>query len=201
MHGDPLERQQTDLWASIGVHLVPNAVSPELLDRLLDASDNSPTEPAVARTIDGVDAQFRRSRRVNLPQSLAEALRGLFELHRSEMEQFFGVTLMQQHDPQLLVYRSGDHFAIHVDVAPHGSGAASNRIVTSVLVLDPQSDGGLVLYGLTGDAPVLRRIGLRLPQVRGALLWFRSSVPHEVTPVNHGRRVTAVTWFEIRRSL
>lgn len=95
-------------------------------------------------------------------------------------------------------YPRGTYYKKHVD-AFRGSG--SNRVISSVLYLNPgwrPGDGGeLVLYSAHDQTTALESIE---PRYGKLVLFLSEAFPHEVLPANRSRYSVA-GWFRVNNSL
>jgi len=150
-----------------------------------------------------VDEQVRRSRSVSIEGEIQarveQRLRGLLPALSSH----FGEELSDLEPPTFLEYQPGDHFVAHRDSSSDTDAPERARVrrVTVVLFLNRWSErpvvdgyGGGKLILCLFDDPRAQRVGFDLVGTTGLLIAFRSTVLHEVTPVEHGHRYTVVTW-------
>jgi PKHD-type hydroxylase len=91
---------------------------------------------------------------------------------------------------QISVYEKGGHYNWHSDYGTSKKGDWTRKLSASVLVSDPSEyDGGdLEFIDYHGNFVVA-------PKEKGSIIIFDSRVPHRVTPVTRGRRVSLVTWM------
>ena len=84
----------------------------------------------------------------------------------------------------------GGHYDWHSDYGTSNRGDFTRKLSASVLVTDPSEyDGGdLVFIDYHGNE-------INTPKEKGTILVFDSRVPHKVTRVTTGRRVSIVTWM------
>jgi predicted 2-oxoglutarate/Fe(II)-dependent dioxygenase YbiX len=152
-----------------------------------------------------VDPTARRVKWVELPAENVTLIASRLEDVRPEVARHYGLTLTGQQSPQFLAYGQGDFYRPHRDNTEErdASGSSSERRVSAVLFLNPVSPepddrayggGSLTFYGLLDDARA-ESVGLPLDAEPGLLITFRSSTVHGVSPVTHGRRFTAVSWY------
>ena len=139
--------------------------------------------------------------RISVPPETASRIEPLFVYIIPALERRFGVTLTHFEAPQFLRYQTGDFFVAHQDGnTPLIHDDSRFRKVSAVLFLSRHSEtpapdtyggGEFVLHGPWGG-PNLR---LPLTPRPGTFIAFRAETTHEVTPVTHGDRFTAVSWF------
>jgi len=91
---------------------------------------------------------------------------------------------------QISVYNKDGHYGWHSDYGTSSRGDFTRKLSASVLVSDPSEyDGGdLEFIDYHGNFVVA-------PKEKGSVIVFDSRVPHRVTPVTRGRRVSLVTWM------
>lgn len=168
----------------------------------------APAEAATIDRADGgdrVDEEFRRSASVRLPKETRSALKDRLLGIMPAAEKHFGMPLEGCESPDFLIYRPGDFFRPHIDGGSGYEPAAfiRQRRVSVVIFLngasveaaeDTYGPGHLTFYGLL-DGPQWGKCAFALDAEPGLLVAFRSTILHEVTPVTHGRRCTAVAWF------
>ena len=102
----------------------------------------------------------------------------------------YGMKLYGMESIQYTRYPIGGHYKFHSDIVSKKED--SMRKLSIVLALTPQEDyeGGDLLLSPHGGDNVQR---IRLD--KGDLIAFPSYVPHKVTPVTSGNRITAVSWI------
>ena len=160
----------------------------------------------VAPADEEVDEGYRRTKMADVSDPTREKIRARLLSLMPELSGYFDVPLSEVQRPQFLVYRRGDFFRRHIDSAEDDSAAHAVRArrVSTVVFLngegqeadeDSYGGGALTFYGLLGDDPPARDVGLPLTGATGLLVAFRSDAIHSVSPVTHGERYTIVSWF------
>lgn len=150
---------------------------------------------------DRVASHARRATRAEVSDGTRDAVLGLLEGHRSAIEERFGRHVDACEEPQFLRYVAGDYFVPHQDGnTPLIHDHTRFRKVSAVLLLSEQSEepragtyggGSLVLH-----APYTEADGrVELAPAPGTLVAFPAETTHEVTPVEHGERLSIVAWF------
>ena len=91
---------------------------------------------------------------------------------------------------QISVYDKDGHYDWHSDYGTSVKGTWTRKLSASVLVSDPTDYIG-------GDLEFIDYHGnlVKAPKEKGSVIVFDSRIPHRVTPVTHGRRVSLVTWM------
>lgn len=91
---------------------------------------------------------------------------------------------------QISVYLEDGHYGWHSDYGTSDNGNWTRKLSASVLVSDPSEYEG-------GDLEFIDYHGniIQAPKEKGSIIVFDSRVPHRVTPVTKGRRVSLVTWM------
>jgi PKHD-type hydroxylase len=91
---------------------------------------------------------------------------------------------------QVSVYTEGGHYDWHSDYGASKNGNFTRKLSASVLVSDPSEYEG-------GDLEMIDYHGniITTPKQMGSIIVFDSRIPHRVTPVTKGRRVSLVTWM------
>lgn len=91
---------------------------------------------------------------------------------------------------QISVYNKDGHYDWHSDYGTSVKGNWTRKLSASVLVSDPTDYIG-------GDLEFIDYHGnlVKTPKEKGTIIVFDSRIPHRVTPVTHGRRVSLVTWM------
>jgi PKHD-type hydroxylase len=91
---------------------------------------------------------------------------------------------------QISVYLENGHYGWHSDYGTSKDGRWTRKLSASVLVSDPSEYDG-------GDLEFIDYHGnfVQAPKEKGSVIVFDSRVPHRVTPVTRGRRVSLVTWM------
>jgi len=153
----------------------------------------------------GVDEGKRKTRWAEVSSDASSLVIDRLTERQPEVSEAFGVEVSGVQRPQFLIYREGDFFRRHRDSNQDAKAAAfaRERRVSAIVFLNGESSepgpdtyvgGALTLYGLMDDGRG-GTIGLPVTGDTGALIAFPSDMVHEVTPVSHGERYTAVSWF------
>ena len=135
------------------------------------------------------------------PEARADVERWLASL-LPELSAFFDEDLVAFEPVQFLRYEPGDHFVAHRDADDYEPRHRARKvsIVTYLNSQDPDPTtadgfgGGELLLMVFGDDPRARELGIPAAPIAGTTVAFRSSLVHEVRPVEHGSRFTLVTW-------
>jgi PKHD-type hydroxylase len=100
----------------------------------------------------------------------------------------YGMILHGMENIQYTRYPIGGHYKFHNDIIAKPEN--DMRKLSIVMSLSSASDyeGGELLLNAHGEVPT------RFKLEKGDLIAFPSYVPHKVTPVTSGHRITAVTW-------
>ena len=191
-----------------GLFIIPDFLEPAFIAELIQEMKFAPKEPGIVTDLQGVDRVNEDYRKVldvfpskEIRSILKQRLLGLMP----ELEKHFKVSLAGCEPIQYLIYRPGDFFKPHADGGKSAgkSHEKQQRRVSVVIFLNRESeepvDGGygqgrLTFYGLI-NGPQWEGCGFALNSDPGLLIAFPSEKIHEVTPVSHGERFTAVTWF------
>ena len=195
-----------EFFARFGIfsrRFLDDATCTELRTEMRTASGSPAT---VAPADEEVDEGYRRTKMADVSDPTREKIRARLLSLMPELSGYFDVPLSEVQRPQFLVYRRGDFFRRHIDSAEDDSAAQAVRArrVSTVVFLngegqeadeDSYGGGALTFYGLLGDDPPARDVGLPLTGATGLLVAFRSDAIHSVTPVTHGERYTIVSWF------
>lgn len=184
--------------------VAPNFLGQECGIELCRQMAAAPAEKAMVVAPTGEKRLDQNTRKVDssiLPEEIRSPLNERLRELMPQVEKHFGVELAGCESPQYLVYRAGDFFKPHAD---NGAvGALRRRRVSAVIFLNRESEqpaegsyggGHLTFYGLL-KGPQWEKCAFPLKAECGLLIAFPSNKLHEVTPVLHGRRFTAVTWF------
>ena len=84
----------------------------------------------------------------------------------------------------------GGHYDWHSDYGTSNRGDFTRKLSASVLVTDPSEyEGGDLIFKDYHNREVIA------PKEKGTIIVFDSRVPHKVTRVTTGRRVSIVTWM------
>ena len=91
---------------------------------------------------------------------------------------------------QISVYQEGGHYGWHSDYGTSTRQNWTRKLSASVLVTDPSEyEGGDLVFKDYHNREVIA------PKEKGTIIIFDSRVPHKVTRVTTGRRVSIVTWM------
>jgi hypothetical protein len=93
-------------------------------------------------------------------------------------------------DIQVSTYNEGDHYTWHCDYGTSTDDRYTRKISASLLVTDPSEyeGGDLELIDYHNNLIVA-------PKQKGTIVVFDSRVPHRVTPVTKGKRISIVSWM------
>ena len=204
----PEEMPSPSFFQHAGLFVLPNFLDPKLLRDIRVAMTVAPGEKALIERQGGsacVDETVRKTASIMVAEEIgAELKRRLLELG-PELEQHFAVQLGGCEFPVFLTYGPNDFFTPHADGSDVSatSDETRRRRVSVVVFLNRESSqpeagaygcGELRFYGLL-EGPHWDKCAFSLRTEPGLLVAFPSGMVHEVTPVSHGRRMTAVTWF------
>ncbi len=91
---------------------------------------------------------------------------------------------------QISTYDEGGHYKWHSDYGTSKNNEFTRKLSASVLLTDPSEYEG-------GDLEFIDYHGNNVfaPKDKGSVIVFDSRVPHRVTKVTKGRRVSLVTWM------
>ncbi len=188
------------VFESLGVFVRPGIITQAERRQILGAMADEPGEAAEVLNADSTlahEASIRRVWDVPLPDDLHDTIAGRVNGLRPEMQTAFGVTLEACDAVAALRYPPGAFYRTHRDAAEHPDPGGLHRRAVSIVIFvngGPEAcfaGGRLRLYDLFDDPEV----GLDMDPEPGTLVAFRSSLLHEVTPVEQGLRCTVVTWL------
>lgn len=114
----------------------------------------------------------------------------IWNLVQAANAQTFGVDLFGCFNLQFTSYEKGHFYGPHVDVfwrKDQNAPKADRKLSVSVLLNDPSEFAGGDLI-IDGDKIEMKE--------RGAMVVFPSYMPHEVTKVTRGTRLSLVSWIE-----
>jgi PKHD-type hydroxylase len=91
---------------------------------------------------------------------------------------------------QISTYDEGGHYKWHSDYGTSSDQRYTRKLSASLLITDPSEYEG-------GDLELLDYHNniLQPPQTKGTMIIFDSRIPHRVTPVTKGKRISLVTWM------
>tara|TARA_A100001201_G_scaffold123484_1_gene107411 strand:- start:1922 stop:2506 length:585 start_codon:yes stop_codon:yes gene_type:complete len=91
---------------------------------------------------------------------------------------------------QVTKYDVDDHYIWHSDYGTAEDNRYTRKLSASLLVTDPSEYDG-------GDLEFIDYHNnlLVAPRTKGTMIIFDSRVPHRVTPVTRGKRISLVTWM------
>jgi predicted 2-oxoglutarate/Fe(II)-dependent dioxygenase YbiX len=184
-----------------GIYLQPRFLPPAILHEACVCVGAASGELAAVQPSPGAalaaNDQIRRAWEVDLPEAVYDEIVSRLRRVHGAIESWFGVRLEPCEAVAVLRYPPGSFYRTHRDVAaaPDAHGL-HRRAVSLVLFLNSAgpageaafSGGTLRLHG--GDAAPHDIV-----PVAGTLVAFRSSVLHEVTPVESGTRLSIVSWL------
>jgi PKHD-type hydroxylase len=91
---------------------------------------------------------------------------------------------------QITTYNPGDHYNWHCDYGISNDDRYTRKISMTLLISDPNDYEG-------GDLEIIDYHGntLKVLRERGTMIFFDSRIPHRVTPVIKGKRISLVAWM------
>lgn len=91
---------------------------------------------------------------------------------------------------QVTKYMPGDHYAWHSDYGTAADNRFTRKLSATILVTDPSEYKG-------GDMEFIDYHNnlVVAPKKKGTMIVFDSRIPHRVTPVTGGQRVSLVAWM------
>jgi predicted 2-oxoglutarate/Fe(II)-dependent dioxygenase YbiX len=146
------------------------------------------------------DGDGRLAIDVDVSDDVIAIVESRLDAQRDRIAAFFRTTLHGREGAGFLRYEAGGYYGPHVDRAEMPSWPdAARRAVTIVLFLNSSRDsdasgdfsGGCLRVFPSG----LAESHVEVVPKAGMLVAFPSCIPHEVTPVMHGRRDAVVDWF------
>ena len=148
-----------------------------------------------------VASSVRKASRIAVSGTAHAAVAALLERLQPRVEAFFGQSFKGFEEPQFLRYGPGDYFVAHQDGnTPLVYDESRFRKVSVVIFLSAQSEqptpetfcgGSLVLHAPFGRSEP----PLALSSRPGTVVAFSSETTHEVLPISHGERLSAVSWY------
>lgn len=178
-----------------------SVISPQECTQICREIDVSPGGNANVYLLNGHETthNFRKTRQVIISEETHHKHLSLLMSFKSQIEQFFDLTLSGCESPQFLKYETGDYFKPHQDRGHKTNQEAYERKVSLILFLN-QSDyegGHLVFYDLLPKHPVFgkKSVGLPLKVEPGLFIAFHPDILHEVKPVTKGQRYSIVSWY------
>lgn len=91
---------------------------------------------------------------------------------------------------QITTYEKDDHYAWHCDYGVQADERYTRKLSASLLITDPSEYEG-------GDLEFIDYHGntVSVPRTKGTMVIFDSRIPHRVTPVTKGKRISLVAWM------
>lgn len=91
---------------------------------------------------------------------------------------------------QVTSYEENDHYRWHSDYGTSTDARHTRKLSASLLVTDPNEfeGGDLEFIDYHGNTVVA-------PRTKGTMVVFDSRIPHRVTPITKGKRVSLVAWM------
>lgn len=154
-----------------------------------------------------VDERTRMAKHSDVSEWVRAAITTRLSDLMPRVAEYFGASLSGLRDVQFLRYDEGDFFVFHQDRgdSPDEPVRVRERLVSVVMFFNdtsaepsPGRYGGGELEFYLPDLlvePGHVRAKLRFPASAGTLVAFDPRARHQVRPVVHGHRYTAVTWF------
>jgi PKHD-type hydroxylase len=91
---------------------------------------------------------------------------------------------------QITLYNEGGHYSWHSDYGTAKNKDFTRKLSASLLVTDPLEYEGGDLEFVDYHNNIIKA-----PKQKGTIIVFDSRIPHRVTPITMGKRVSLVTWM------
>jgi hypothetical protein len=91
---------------------------------------------------------------------------------------------------QITLYNPGGHYGWHSDYGTSTNPQFTRKLSASLLVTDPSEYEGGDLEFVDYHNNIIKA-----PKEKGTIIVFDSRIPHRVTPITKGNRVSLVTWM------
>jgi predicted 2-oxoglutarate/Fe(II)-dependent dioxygenase YbiX len=170
----------------------------EIVARLVAAEGELAAIQAAPGTPLAVCDEVRRAWEIELTDDLSDELVACIGGVHADLESFFSIRLEPCEAVAALRYPPRAFYRTHRDVAAEpGPDGLHRRAVSVVLFLNSATPGpGADFTGGTLRLHDDRGGQCDVVPVAGTLVAFRSSVLHEVLPVDTGTRLSIVTWLQ-----
>jgi predicted 2-oxoglutarate/Fe(II)-dependent dioxygenase YbiX len=200
-----------------GLWFAERFLTPDECRALRDEMAAASGAAATVRDVSGqftVDPAARRVQWVDVAGPSRALVAARLEAARPRVADHYGIPLAGIQPPQFLVYAPGDFYRPHRDNTPGrdrsqrddvppAPGVSHERRISAVLFVNGHAaeptagafgGGALTFYGLIDD-PRTEALGISIEAQEGLLITFPASLVHGVSPVEHGHRYTAVSWY------
>jgi hypothetical protein len=103
---------------------------------------------------------------------------------------FWEYDLNHMQSIQISTYEPGGHYTWHSDYGTSTDDRYTRKLSASLLITDPSEYKG-------GDLEFIDYHGntISAPKVKGTMVIFDSRIPHRITPVTEGKRISLVSWM------
>lgn len=91
---------------------------------------------------------------------------------------------------QITSYDVGEHYSWHSDYGRSNDPNHTRKLSATLLITDPSEFEG-------GDLEFIDYHGKTVvaPRIKGTMIIFDSRIPHRVTPITKGKRISLVSWI------
>lgn len=91
---------------------------------------------------------------------------------------------------QITSYDVGEHYSWHSDYGRSNDPNHTRKLSATLLITDPSEFEG-------GDLEFIDYHGRTVvaPRIKGTMIIFDSRIPHRVTPITKGKRISLVSWI------
>jgi predicted 2-oxoglutarate/Fe(II)-dependent dioxygenase YbiX len=152
--------------------------------------------------VPSVDTKVRRATNVRVSGGIREFMDARLGCVRDQLSSYFETQTSGHQPPQFLLYREGEFFRRHRDVArEYPSLDIAERKLSIVLFLNDcrsgsecSFEGGILAFIGRFSGPVESNRLEVIPE-EGMLVAFPADLLHEVTRVRSGARFTVVSWL------
>lgn len=91
---------------------------------------------------------------------------------------------------QITTYNQNGHYSWHSDYGTSTNPNFTRKLSASLVVNDPSEYEGGDLYFIDYHGK-----SVKAPKEKGTMIIFDSRIPHRVSPVKSGKRISLVTWM------
>ena len=161
------------------------AFPPDFCDAVIECGEAQPIMDAMAG--DEYRPEARQCEVSFLPLERRDIRDTVYDLVAHANAQAFGAEIRCCHQLQFTKYNKGHFYGQHIDLLRPSGTAYERKLSISILLSEPDDFEG-------GDL-IIEGNKVELTQ-RGAAVVFPSLIPHEVTKVTKGTRLSLVSWIE-----
>lgn len=169
-------------------YIINNCLSEKSLEIIDIFSTNTTLEKAKMFNVDSETPRVTNISFIELKKNTADLYQNVGDLIEKANLSHFNWQLLFLETMQYSEYPVGGTYCMHTDSSLKGPNGLNRKLSFSILLNDPSEYEG-------GDLELfLFKNPEKIEMKKNDIVFFPSSIPHRVTPVTKGKRISLVGW-------